>query len=161
MFKRGNTYFCVATTRFNNETLMENQRYVENCLDSPWKCIYGFPIKINSKNIPFKLDVFVLEMNNDMNQIAGIGKIQNYLYCEEPLYIDRSYNQYIYKGKRHVSRETLIENNSKGYLESIEKKLFKGSGHLKRGFGITRVPQNRLSSDEVDYIYTMSLVLNS
>ena len=53
MFKRGNTYFCVATTRFNNETLMENQRYVENCLEQPWDCIYAFHLKINSNNIQF------------------------------------------------------------------------------------------------------------
>jgi len=152
MFKNGDTYFCIGTTRFNNDTWIENQRYVENCLETPWKCVYGFPLKINSNIIPYKCDVFVLEMNNDENEIMGIGKIQNFLHCEEPVYFNRSYNQYIYKGKIHISREKIIENDLTHILKKIEEKVFKGYGHLKRGFGITRVPQDRLSKEEIEFI---------
>lgn len=151
MFERNGSLFWIGTTRFSNDTFIENKRFVENQLEEPWKCIYALPKKINSNDTPLNSVFYILEMNNDTNTLEGIGIIKNYLYSHEPVYSMRSYNQYIYKGKKYISRESLDENMRK----DIEKKLFKGSGHLKRGYGITKVPRDRLNKNEISYIFNI------
>lgn len=149
--KKTNSFYWVATTRFNNTTLMENRRFVENKLESPWKCIYPSPKKINSNMIPINATVFVIEMNNEMNQVSGLSKIKNYLYAEENVYLNRSYNQFIYKGTKHVPRENI----NPQILCQIEEKVFKGYRHLKRGYGIMKVPQDKFTPEEIHYIFTL------
>ena len=64
----------MAVTRFNNKTWGENvdwrQRY-------HWSgCAYCCRVPIRD-SVPEKIPVFVLEMNNDINQIMGIGLVKN------------------------------------------------------------------------------------
>jgi hypothetical protein len=66
--------YYLATTRFNKDTLEQNIMWREK---NEWKgCIYGIPMKM-SETIPYGSTVFILEMNNDINKIVGIGLIKN------------------------------------------------------------------------------------
>ena len=143
--------FWIATTRFNDTTLRENRRIIDN-KDTEWKCIYGLARKLNSQKIPIYSLVYIIEMNNERNEIAGIGLIKNYVYFDMDIYTDSNYNEYIYKGKHHIDREDMREEDIEGPLSSIEEKIFKGRKHLKRGGGITCMPRDRLTDDEVKFI---------
>ena len=64
----------MVSTRFSNATLGENRAY---CSKTGIKgCIYGSPFEM-SPNILHDSLVFVIEMNNNSNQIEGIGLIRN------------------------------------------------------------------------------------
>lgn len=137
----------VTTTRFNNKTYKELKRYKE--LKNISGCIYNVskPIAINID----KNDIlYVVEMNNDTNKIIGIGMIQNKLnYDTHEIYSDKNYNRYTYIGKYRLDREELISNSdNKKLIEILEEKIFKGKSHLKRGQGITRIPEKYLYKKE-------------
>ena len=135
----------LMVTRFNNETWIENSRWREN--NNHKGCIYNSPTVIK-ENISLQIPIYVIEMNNDENKIMGIGKIKNNISTKRhKIYTDNNYNRYSYLGKR-IDRED-IKNLNK--LEELEKKLFKGKGHLKRGQGITSVSYN-ISNDYLCYI---------
>ncbi len=102
-------------------------------------------------------------MNNDENRIEGIGLIKNQtaneVYRSTPnlkfkLFSERNYNRYIYIGNEiYATREELernhtpdavtineyLDTHTRTPLELIEKFLFKGATHMKRGSGITRI----------------------
>jgi hypothetical protein len=65
--------FTVVTVRYNNETWEANKNYRERKSIS---CIYASPCKI-AENIDLNSPVFVIEMNNSINKITGIGLIKN------------------------------------------------------------------------------------
>jgi len=144
--------FTVACTRFNNATLLENQTYrqITNCVG----CIYGTPRKIRD-TIPTSCNIFVLDMNNDTNTIEGIGLIINDPILDKyyRVYNERDYNRYIYKGKYHVPRNIITDNIDNHLIQSLEKLLFKGARHSKRGQGITQLPNWILHGENViDYV---------
>ena len=60
----------IMTSRFNNSTWGENCKYRNE--QSIKGCIYGSP-ELNNKLIPVESILFILEMNNDINKIMGIG----------------------------------------------------------------------------------------
>ena len=114
----------IATTRFNNITYIENKLWrLSNDYNG---CIYSSPHKISSKIKPYK-KIIVIEMNNDLNLITGIGCIKNYTKYNKTIKIHKQqkYNRYIYMGKKRVSREKI----SKEILEHLEHLLFKTSKH--------------------------------
>ena len=124
----------IAVTRFNNET------WKEQCI---WKnsrqysgAIYNTPTKISSKILPNTI-LFVIEMNNSLNKIEGIGLIKNYLNLQKKIkiYKDENYNRYTYKSKYRIEKQDLSKEENK-IIEVLETLLFKGSGHMKRGQGI-------------------------
>lgn len=58
MLRFPNDTFYLTTTRFNNETYKQNQRYrINNDIDG---CVYGTPYEMPSY-IPLRAKVFVLE----------------------------------------------------------------------------------------------------
>ena len=66
--------FYLASTRFKTNTWDENIQYkINNNING---VMYGVPIEINNK-YPLNSIIFVIEMNNDINQIIGIGVIRN------------------------------------------------------------------------------------
>ena len=80
----GGRYLLTACTRFNNKTWQEyqdwktkNQSNYEQIYQRPLKCIYGSPREMSHKKMPPHVKILVIEMNNDENQIKGIGVIQN------------------------------------------------------------------------------------
>ncbi len=134
----------IASTRFNNETYNENMTYKrENQLEG---CIYGIPIPISEK-IPLNSWVIICEMNNSINKIMGFGLIQNYLYVNKyhKIYSKGNYNRFTYQGKYYINRDE-INQNEQFILEDLEKIVFNGKGHLKRGFGITTVPDKKMKN---------------
>jgi len=126
--------FHIATTRFNNDTFVENMVYREK---SKIPVIYGTMIKIHRK-IDIGSFLFIIEMNNTTNKIEGIGLVKNNLVLEKKhkIYENDDYNRYIYCGNYWLNREQITAINS-SIVEIFDKILFKGKTHLKRACGIT------------------------
>lgn len=130
--------YYIATTRFNQDTWQQNKEWRES---HKWSgCVYGSPIRIADKYTPGAY-MFVLEMHNDKNKIQGIGLIKNNTHIGKyhKIYSDDDYNRYIYKSKKRISRKDL-DKEEKKIIRILDILLFKGSGHLKRGHGISVVP---------------------
>lgn len=131
----------IASTRFNQQTWDENCSYRER--KNLNGCIYCSPLQLSSK-IPFNSLVFILEMNNTHNKIEGIGVIKNCYQSQNRLvYNNRNYNRYIYKSKYRIDRSELYNFNPILVI-GFEHVLFKEKTHLKRGSGITTVPDKLL-----------------
>lgn len=130
--------FDVLCTRFNSLTYLENREYrlslaqpaQESGTTSCWTychhsppsvgCIYGVGAPL-TENIPTYKYLFVLEMNNTINKIMGIGLIKN-IVCKKmqgaAVYSNSKYNKFIYKSNFHIQLiqpRCLIENP---YLDS-------------------------------------------
>jgi hypothetical protein len=127
--------FYLASTRFNHSTWNENTKYRREYLHKG--AIYGVSIKINEK-YPLKSIMFVIEMNNETNNICGIGIIRNSLLLNKKytIYEENNYNRFIYAGDFWLSREEIQEHDSL-LVDVLENVLFKGKGHLKRQSGIS------------------------
>ena len=127
----------LVTTRFNNATLVQNHQYMK---EQKLGCIYGSPIRIND-NIPVKMDLMVLEMNNSKNKITGIGWIKNYICSDKKynIYNDGNYNRFIYKGIIRIDAEYFREEEII-LIEVLEELLFYGYRHSKRSHGICKLP---------------------
>tara|TARA_B100000035_G_C21033108_1_gene569437 strand:- start:1650 stop:2315 length:666 start_codon:yes stop_codon:yes gene_type:complete len=134
--------FIIGTVRFNNKTYIENLN---------WKhkkdfigCAYGLDKKIPSNiNKP----IYVIEMNNTVNKIMGIGKIKNIQSNRTRMYKEERYNRYLYKGQYFISRLDIIKNIDKGdiVLKLLENELFRGATHFKRGQGCIIFPWERIA----------------
>ena len=211
--------FLTACTRFNNKTWQEyqywkaqNQSNYEQFYQRPLKCIYGCPREMSHTKMPPHVKILVIEMNNDENQIKGIGVIQNqtarevYRKLRPPpitpppvtpppvtpppvtpppvtsvpvppppvpdlpnfrIFSDRNYTRYIYIGNEYYATKEELERNHTAdaqyinehlatliiqqappapplpetttIIQSLERLLFKGAKHMKRGSGITRL----------------------
>ena len=118
-------------THFNNETYRENLRWREN--NNHTGCIYNTPVLIRS-NIPLLIPIFIIEMNNDTNEILAIGLIKNKnkINSKYKIHSDNNYNRYTYKGNKRIEKDQLDFIN----IEELELLLFKGKNHFKRGQGI-------------------------
>ena len=129
----------IGVARFNNTTWLENKRFREN---SRHECIYGFDKQI-PESIPYGSSVYVIEMNNTKNEIMGIGKIKNILKEENRrrIYNDENYNRYVYPGSFRKDRSQFVNFE---IINELEKILFKGTRHFKRGHGLSVVPHERL-----------------
>jgi len=132
----------IGTSRYNNETWLSNCLYREK---NQIVSLYGCPCPISSK-VPYRHPLFIIEMNNSTNQILGIGYILNSYetarYCK--VYECINYNRYVYKGKYRIDR-IVIENYNPRLLEILDTTLFKGKTHMKRGKGITLIPEKLLN----------------
>jgi hypothetical protein len=129
--------YTLATTRFTNATWNENSKFREKNPNA--KCAYLLPIPI-SRNIPMDSAVFVLEMNNDKNQIMGIGMIKNHaIYGKYEIYENRNYNRFSYIGKWRIDVSEM-NSEEREILKLFEAMCFKGANHSKRGQGITAFP---------------------
>ena len=127
--------FFIASTRFNNSTWQENIDYrIKNSIKG---AIYGVNIQICEK-YPLNSIIFVIEMNNDMNKICGIGIIRNSILFDKKykIYSDNNYNRFIYKGDYWLSRDDILAYDEM-LIVSLETMLFKGKSHLKRRLGIS------------------------
>jgi len=129
--------FGILTTRFNDETYAENQRCRER---NGIKCIYSEQKPI-SNYLP-ECTYFVIEMNNSINKIMGIGVIQNTLAPKMKVY-DNPYHRYVYKSDTYIP----ISSINSQIVEELENILFYGKGHSKRGSGITMFPAKRLKPE--------------
>jgi hypothetical protein len=142
--------FTIVTGRYNNETWESTMSYR---LKKGLQCIYAPPCKLSS-NIDLDSPVFVIEMNNSVNEIMGIGLIKNKLVTDKVYKVqkDTNCNRYIYIGEYHISREILDDYNP-DLVYVLDEILFKGYTHSKRGSGLTKLPEKVLTleiCDEID-----------
>jgi hypothetical protein len=131
--------YGVLISRFTGETFQETSRYRET---HHIKCIYGStrPISSSLPDCPY----FMIEMNNDVNKIMGIGLIKKEIAPKAKVYANPYFNRYLYKGDQYIP----IENIKKEIVEELEQVLFYGRNHLKRG-GITLFPPKKM---KLEYI---------
>jgi hypothetical protein len=140
----------IVTTRFNTETWLSNQQYREN--HNIAGCFYSDQIRM-SMSIPPKSTVFVVEMNNSLNRIEGIGLVLNKIVCDKHIKVhdDANYNRYTYTGKHRICRETLSSRNP-DLVCALDTVLFKGKSHMKRGAGFTKITPKILANDKCAHI---------
>lgn len=138
----------IVTTRFNQETWIENESYREK--HHPLLgCAYGVPIKTANS---FTGDdvLLVLEMNNSENKIMGIGMIRNQPVLRSKqynVYENPEYNRYIYLGKTRIDRNDMNEEEEQ-IMKVFDILCFTGKRHQKRLSGIKAFP--------VDMLFKMS-----
>jgi hypothetical protein len=126
----------ILTSRFNNNTEEQNRQYRNK---NKIECIYCSPIQV-SQTIPIDAISFVIEMNNEINKIIGIGLIRNHpTLGKHIVYKESNYNRYVYTGKNRIDRKEMDE-----YEEQIMKALdilcFKGTTNIKRSNGLKQFP---------------------
>ncbi len=148
--------YSLLTSRFNEKTWSENQKYRKN---KNIGCIYCSPCPI-ANQIPFDSIMFILEMNNDKNKIEGIGMVRNKAYVNKyKVYEDGNYNRYVFTGKNYISREVMtIEEET--IMKVFDILCFKGNRHMKRGQGLKMFPSRMLFNvrkkiDLVEFIRNM------
>ena len=139
--------FLIGTVRFNNKTYIENLKWKQR--KGYNGCAYGLDKPLSNK-IPSGKYIYIVEMNNEINKIMGIGKIKNIIIHSNRsrMYNEDRLNNYIYKSKDFISRLKIIETQPKGelVLKFLENLLFRGSKHFKRGQGCVILPWNRIST---------------
>ena len=141
----------LVTTRFSQETWNQNIEYKTKHGLQQSTCIYGSP-QSTSREIPDNAVVFVLEMNNDTNQIMGIGMVRNHAYIKQHrIYSNENYNRYSYLGKYRIDRST-ITNEEETIMKVFDILCFTGSRHMKRLQGMKMFP--------IDMLYNTSKVLD-
>ena len=132
-----NSISNIGTSKFTTETYKENVDFKKkNDRES-------FIMLTRMTHIPSVIKpnagIFILEMNNEKNEIEGIGIIKNIpRRCEEwgvRIYNDDYYNSFLYVGKYHITRKNILsDTNNIKPLKLLENLVFKGSHHLKRGW---------------------------
>ena len=156
-------HFDIYTTRFNSYTFQENKRYKENVLGGFEGSLYSttMPLPVSA---PLDKYLFVLEMNNTLNRIMGIGFIKNILANDQSawVYDNPGFNNYIYKSKFYVSMEDeRMEDTWKKFIEDeFERTLFYGKSNLKRGSSFTRLPIKRMKFNHLKFLLSIFIILN-
>ena len=136
--------YTLITTRFTNSTWESNKKYREK--NNISGCIYGSPQEMSPKIMNDSL-VFVVEMNNETDNIEGIGLVRNRPYLDKyyKIYDQGNYNRFTYKSKYRLDRTTLWEYN-RVLVKALDYILFGEKTHLKRGSGFTTVTNKILAS---------------
>lgn len=134
--------FTLSSTRFNNDTWNENESFrKKNGLQG---CIYCSPLSMSHK-IPLDSHVFIVEMNNTKNEIEGIGLVKNNPITNKPgIYTDLHFSRYIFIGKYRLNRDVILRHHP-ALIEALDYVLFKEKTHLKRGSGMTTIPEKLLN----------------
>lgn len=142
--------FHIMATRFDRKTWMENVNF---CNSKNIKgALYGSKVRV-SKDVPLHDYLFVVEMlniprgeNGWPGKIMGIGLVHNKIEIKKryTIYSDTNYNRYIYRSKYRIGRECLDKKQLKT-IQYIEKLIFYGKTHIKRGVGISRIPPKLIS----------------
>lgn len=150
MLRFPNDQFFLCVTRYNNETWNKSVEWCNN--HNFYGCIYKSPRELSS-SVPFKAKLFILEMNNDIEKIMGIGYLYNHPRQHSKYNIypfpNQNFNRYTYISKHRVDRDDIPENMMKT-IHMLENMVFKGKTHLKRGQGIQRVPQKLIDLHKKD-----------
>jgi hypothetical protein len=109
--------------------------------------MYCTPLELSPK-IEYNSPVFVIEMNNSTNKIEGIGFIKNKPETEKyyKVHSDSNTNRFTYIGKYFMTRD-LIDKYKPILIYILDKILFKGYTHSKRGSGMTLLPEKIIHSD--------------
>ena len=131
----------LLTSRFTTSTWNENINYRKRYPDVG--CVYCSPGPI-TKIITVDANIFMLEMNNDTNQILGVGLIQNKPTIGKLNVYDRgNYNRYTFIGKMRIDRQDMNEEEVL-VMNIFDILCFRGNKHMKRGQGLTSFPTELL-----------------
>lgn len=140
--------FLIGTVRFNNKTYLENMRWKQR--KDHIGCAYGLD-KPLCKKITEGKTIYVIEMNNSINKIMGIGRIKNQvIYSNRSrMYSEERRNKYIYKGLNFISRNDIIKLKEKAsiVLRFLENILFYGHDHFKRAQGCVIISWDRILTE--------------
>ena len=144
--------YIVCVTRLSDKTYNENENWKDSRGLTFKKRFYNTSIKIK-ESIPSNNEILIIEMNITKNKIIAFGLIKN--ICQQwryNIYPDDYYNRYTYITSKfmfaeEIPREYILD------FEEVETNLFKGKGHLKRGFGIQQCPKKKINKEFFDYIY--------
>lgn len=154
-FAKNMKKFIVAT-KFTDSTFEENTAYRKQ---KNIQCIYSSPVEV-SKKIPPDAILFVLEMNNDKNEIVGIGLVKNHpIVNRHRIYSTQNYNRFSYVGKHYISKEEMTTEEIE-VIAALEHFCFKTKAHIKRCNGLKQFPTEilyRLSKvkDIIEFITNM------
>jgi hypothetical protein len=139
----------LATTRFNTATFQENRDFIvrglaNKTLPPKLQCLYNCSEPIAS-TVPIYTKLFVLEMNNETNQIMGIGLIKNQSpeYNKYPIHSAGKYNQFAYHGVYRIDRSDFSPEEL-DIVKVLETMCFRGRRHQKRLQGIKAFPYDML-----------------
>lgn len=139
-------------TRFNSDTHQEMLDYCKQVKGI--QCAYGVP-RLVSQFVNAEGIMFVLEMNNDINKIMGIGMVRNVPVAgKHRIYEEGNYNRYAYLGKTRIAREAMTTEEEQ-FMKMLDTHCFKGSTHQKRGQGINFFPPNVLQPEDMEYVIGM------
>ena len=149
--------YAVVTIRFNNDTLESNHVYRTK---KGFACMYCSPLELSPK-IEYNTPVFVIEMNNSLNIVEGIGFIKNKPETTKyyKVHSDSNTNRYTYIGKYFMNREILDQYNPH-LLYLLEQNLFKGYTHSKRGAGLSLLPEKVFSPEVCEGINVKKEIKN-
>ncbi len=126
-------------TRFNDYTHSEMLEYCKHIKGV--QCCYGVPRLVSNFVNPDGI-MFVLEMNNDIDKIVGIGMVRNVAIAgKHRIYEEENYNRYAYLGKTRIAREQMTPDEEE-LMKILDNYCFKGCRHQKRGQGINFFPPN-------------------
>jgi hypothetical protein len=103
---------------------------------------YNSPSLITRTRVPStdNVVIYVLEMRNDINRLMGVGMILNTPVPSPPrVYRNNRYNRVGYRILERVSLPSLCPDLNPSFIESLERTLFHGKSHCKRGKGIHQV----------------------
>ena len=95
-------------------------------------------------------------MNNDTNQIMGVGRIVNEIRADRSyrIYADQNYNRYTYLGRQRLDRAVIMQTKMDArVIETLERMLFYGARHAKRGQGIHELPA-RIRNNKPGFNFT-------
>lgn len=149
--------YGILTTRFTTETYLENIKWREK--NNYNGCIYNLKIRISDQNL-YDKPYFVLEMNNEINKVMGIGVIKNKISKRKvKIYSNPYFNRYCYEGSRFIKLYD-IENNKSllkkevydNFIELFENIIFYGKGHMKRGQSMTHFPKKKISKLHIELL---------
>lgn len=151
--------FYLACTRFNSSTWIQNMDY-KNKHDITG-VIYGVPIQIYNK-YPLNALLFIIEMNNEINQIIGISLIRNKIITDKKYFIYEygEYNRFIYKGDHWISRDDILRKHPE-IVEILENILFKKKSNVKRQSGISIITPKLLFHWKDNLNYTEKYLKDS
>jgi hypothetical protein len=130
----------LMVTIFNEETRQESENYREHKLPKG-SAMYCSPFPV-AKTIPLEHNLLVLEMNNDTNEIMGIGIVRNRPNIEKYfVYNDKHnyYNRFVYLGKYRIQRKDMTP-EEESVMKALDNLCFKGNNHMKRTQGIRSFP---------------------
>jgi hypothetical protein len=167
--------YDIYTTRFTSDTYYQNMRYKQNInwSGSLYSTMLTFPA-----NTPDKL-LFVLDMNNTTNKIAGIGLLQNSLAKDQSMdiYSNPAFNNYIYKSTYYISltqnyshwdcdcednlKDDENESRWRKFIEDeFEAKLFYGKSHSKRGGSFMIFPKKFKQRKHLLFLISLFVLMN-
>lgn len=144
---KGSLYedYDIFVTRFNSLTYNELERYKDRENKDGYS-IYGCSRKISTTTNVDKKLLFVLEMNNTLNKIVGIGIITN-IISKTPhnVYINEKYNKVYYASPFHIKVDYSMSNEELNFIHyEFERSVFYGKSNLKRGQNICKYPDTRI-----------------